>query len=146
MTPSIVFQILNTAILPVWVLMIVAPRWKATHLLINSYLVPLLLAVAYFAIVVTNLGAILGADFGSLEGIKKLFKGALDNEWFLSAAWFHYLAFDMFVGTWILNDSQKHNIHHAFIIPCLFFTLMLGPVGFLLYYIIRLLYPKKSNQ
>jgi hypothetical protein len=142
MTASLLFQILNTAILPVWLMMIIAPKWRVTLWVVNSYLVPVLLAVAYVGIVCTNLGAIWGADFGSLQGIKTLFRGALENEWFLAAAWFHYLAFDLVVGGGILNDSQKLGINHFLIIPCLFFTLMLGPAGFLLYLIVRVAHRK----
>jgi hypothetical protein len=140
MNAELVFTIFNTAILPIWILMLVAPKWKVTLWLINSYLVPLALALAYAIIIFSNIGGILGADFGSLKGIQALFAGASQAPYFAAAAWFHYLAFDMLVGTWILNDSQKSGITHWLIIPCLFFTFMLGPVGFLLYHIIKMLY------
>ena len=81
-------------------------------------------------------------DFGSLQGVGKLF----ENPYALTAGWIHYLAFDMFVGAWEVNDSQKHGISHFLVIPCLFFTLMFGPIGLILYFIIRWVKTKKLLQ
>jgi hypothetical protein len=45
----------------------------------------------------------------------------------------HYLAFDLFVGSWEVRDSQRRRMPHLFIIPSLVLTFLLGPVGFLTY-------------
>jgi len=142
MQAEIVFSIFNTLVLPVWLLMIVAPRWKVTKWIIYSYAVPLAISLAYAIIIFSNFGAMGEADFSSLEGIKALFSKGTD--WTITAAWFHYLAFDLLVGTWILKDSQEKSISHWFIIPCLFFTFMLGPVGFVLYYVLQFFFTKKN--
>jgi hypothetical protein len=60
-----------------------------------------------------------------------------ENKEAVLAGWVHYLAFDLFVGTWIVSNSQKLNIRHLYILPCLFFTFMLGPIGLLMYFIVR---------
>jgi membrane protein required for beta-lactamase induction len=62
----------------------------------------------------------------------------------LVAGWVHYLAFDLFVGNWMLINGRKHNVSHLALIPCLFFTFMLGPVGLLLYFIVRAIKTKKA--
>jgi hypothetical protein len=54
-------------------------------------------------------------------------------------AWVHFLAFDLFVGRWIYLDSQQRRISAWLMAPVLFLTLMLGPVGFLFYLIVRAL-------
>ncbi|MDP9230613.1 MAG: ABA4-like family protein, partial [Bacteroidota bacterium] len=72
-------------------------------------------------------------SFGSLAGVMALFQ----NPRLLVAGWVHYLAFDLLTGVFIKNNSLKHGISHWLVIPCLFFTFMLGPVGLLLYMIIR---------
>lgn len=136
MNIEIIFSIFNTLILPQWLLMIVAPKWKWTLWLVNSYLIPIALAVAYaFLVLPTLFGGGEMPDFSSFAGVKNLFK--VGNDAVVAGGWFHYLAFDLLVGSWILNDSQKHQIKHWFIAPCLFFTLMAGPVGFLLYQIVK---------
>ncbi|MCL4859521.1 MAG: DUF4281 domain-containing protein [Caldilineaceae bacterium] len=50
-----------------------------------------------------------------------------------AVAWIHFLAFDLFVGRWIYLDSRTQGGSVWLASPCLFFTLMLGPLGFLLY-------------
>ncbi len=74
-----------------------------------------------------------GGGFGSLEAVGILFA----NPYVMTAGWIHYLAFDLFVGAWELNDSQKQGIPHWFVIPCLLITFILGPAGLALYLIIR---------
>ena len=71
------------------------------------------------------------ADFSSLEGIVTLFKKATPES--AAAGWLHYLAFDFWVGTWIIKHSRKRKISHKIIVLPLLFTFMLGPVGVLIY-------------
>ena len=66
------------------------------------------------------------------------------NQWVVLAGWIHYLAFDLFVGGWEVRDSQARGISHWFVIPCLILTFLLGPIGFLLYHIVRLAAPHKN--
>jgi len=48
-------------------------------------------------------------------------------------AWAHFLAFDLFVGRWVYLDSRERKISAWLVSPILFFVLMLGPLGLLLY-------------
>ena len=72
-------------------------------------------------------------SFGSLDGVAALFV----NREALLAGWIHYLAFDLLTGIFIVNNARKNGIGIALLLPCLFFTFMLGPVGLLLYLLIR---------
>ena len=56
--------------------------------------------------------------------------------------WVHFLAFDLFVGRWAYLDSREKNISALLMAPVLFFILMLGPFGFLLYLLLREIYPQ----
>ena len=62
----------------------------------------------------------------------------------LLAGWVHYLAFDLFVGAWIVATAPKYGIAHWLVLPCLFFTLMAGPVGLLLYFILRATFGRRA--
>ena len=139
MTAEQIFSIANTVAIIGWILLAVAPRWKFTDKIVLSGALPILLSIAYLVLIVIFFGQGEG-DFGTLSGVMKLFT----NEWTVVAAWIHYLAFDLFVGIWEVKDSQKRGISHWFVVPCLFFTLMLGPIGFLLYSILRVLYSRKQ--
>lgn len=132
MTPDLVFKIANIIALIPWVLMAALPRWSVTEKLINSYTFPVLLAAVYIFYIAISLGKASGG-FSTLDGVAKLFR----NKNALLAGWVHYLVFDLFVGTWEWRDAIQNGVSHFILLPCLFFTLMFGPAGFLLYYIIR---------
>jgi Domain of unknown function (DUF4281) len=51
--------------------------------------------------------------------------------------WIHYLAFDLFVGLWVARNADRHGYPRLVQIPILFFVLMAGPFGLLLYLILR---------
>ncbi len=138
MSPEKIFSLCNTAAPIGWLLMVIAPRWIVTRKLVLSGIYPLLLGLVYLTLIVLYFGEAEG-NFGSLQGVAQLFA----NPFALTAGWIHYLAFDMFIGAWEVNDSQKHAISHFLIIPCLFLTFMFGPIGLLLYFTIRSVKTKK---
>ena len=130
---GIVFKICNYTALAGWLLLAVAPRWKGTQYIVHTAAVPLLLAVAYLYFIVTGFGGEGEGGFGSLEGVMALFTQPRA----VLAGWIHYLVFDLFIGAWEVRDAQRLRISHWLLLPCLFFTLMLGPVGLLLYFTLR---------
>ena len=132
MTPETLFSISNTVALVGWIFLILVPRWKWTTQFITPFLIPLLLGLVYVTLIGTNFGSS-GGDFSSLEGVKTLFA----NDYVLVAGWVHYLVFDLFVGSWILRDSQRREINHFIIIPCLLGSFLFGPAGLVLYFAIR---------
>jgi hypothetical protein len=130
--PEKVFQICNSIVLIPWLLMIIAPQWAFTKVVIQSYSFPILLAVVYAIYIIITFGKTSG-NFFSLSGVERLFR----NRQVLLAAWVHYLVFDLFVGSWEWADAQVHHISHWFLVPCLLLTLMFGPFGFLVYIVLR---------
>ncbi|MBX7164862.1 MAG: DUF4281 domain-containing protein [Pirellulales bacterium] len=132
MSTDTLFSIANSSVLPIWLLLALAPGWKVTHWIVGSCAVPLALAALYLVLIATNLNGAEG-DFGSLDGIAKLFA---DRE-VLLAGWVHYLVFDLFIGTWEVRDARRIGVPHLVVVPCLFLTLMLGPVGLLAYFVCR---------
>jgi hypothetical protein len=94
---------------------------------------PLLLAVVYTGLLVGHWGES-GGNFQTLTGVSTLF----ENHWLLLAGWVHYLAFDLFIGAWEVRDSKALGISHWIVLPCLALTFLFGPVGLLLYFLIRI--------
>jgi hypothetical protein len=133
MRAETIFSIANFTALAGWVLLIAAPGWAGTRRIILSGAVPLLLSTAYLVLIVLFFGSAEGG-FGGLAEVLKL----LNNHWATLAGWIHYLAFDLFVGSWEVRDAQERGISHWFVVPCLVLTFLLGPIGFLLYHIVRL--------
>ena len=130
---NILFTICNTSILFVWGCILFFPKSTLSKYLISFPWVPLVFSFFYIYFLVLS-GGITDADFSSLQGILKLFKQATPES--ASAGWLHYLAFDFWVGTWIIRHSQKNEIKHLYIIFPLLFTFMLGPVGILAYSVV----------
>jgi len=133
MTPSEVFSIANMIAMPMWILMILLPKWKVTRSLIDYKVIPLILAVIYAIYIFISLSGGGGMDFGSLESVMALF--TVENA--VLAGWVHYLAFDLLVGMWMIDQNKELGIHQLLMAPCLLGTFMLGPVGFLLFMILR---------
>ena len=131
MTPEVWFSIANTSVLPGWLLLTLAPRWRWTGL-ISGRILPLALAVLYAAVLGSQIGRLDGG-FSSLDAVARLFA----NPWALLAGWVHYLAFDLFVGSWMVRNAQEHGVRHWLIVPCLILTFLFGPTGLLLYLALR---------
>lgn len=131
MNASDVFQIVNALVLPAWLLLIVAPKKKWRNPVIYAFAAAL--AAAYTFYVLTGLHNFDPEAFGSLAGVQALFT----NDEAILAGWVHYLVFDLLIGNWIVNQSIKHGIRHYLIVPCVMLSFMFGPVGYLLFTIIK---------
>ena len=140
MTPDQVFSIVNAVALVAWILLIVLPRQRWVAGVATAFVVPGFFAVAYIAIVVTQFGRGPGG-FSSLTGVAQLFS----NPWVLLAGWIHYLAFDLFVGSWEVRDARDRGIPHLAVVPCLALTFLLGPAGWLLYVVVRVAFGTRST-
>ena len=135
MSPEAVFKLANMLVLPQWLLMAFAPHWIVTRWLMNTYVIPVCLAVIYIVYLFGG-GPIDFSAFGTLSGVKNLFSTGGDGV--MLAGWVHYLAFDLIAGSVIVRDAQEKAIPHWFVVIPLFCCFMLGPVGLLLYWLIRL--------
>lgn len=126
-----IFKLVNMAIIPAWILIAFFPQKEFTNKLVFSYAWHIVLAVLYTVFIVWGLleNTTPGGGMGTLEALRIGF----ENDKILVAAWLHYLVFDLFVGTWIAKDALEKNINSWYLKPILLFTLMAGPVGFLLY-------------
>lgn len=125
------FTIANPFPMPAWLLLVFLPRWRFTLPAVRLLIVPLL-AVAYAALIIARFGQS-GGDFGSLAGVQRLFS----DPYALTAGWIHYLAFDLFVGAWIVEDALARRLPAWVRIVPLPLTLMFGPAGLLLYLALR---------
>jgi hypothetical protein len=131
-SPEQIFSLCGALVLPGWLLLVFLPRWRWTARLVCPVIIPLVLAVVYLWLVATNFGRTSG-DFNSLAGVAQLFQ----NPKALLAGWIHYLAFDLFIGSWEVRDAQRVGLHHLLVVPCLVLTFLFGPVGLLLYFALR---------
>ena len=133
MSPDSVFQTCNTIAMVGWiVLLIISPFWSSFDKFLIGIIITLFAIVyAWLIFQVFTPGDF--EKFSSLNGVMELFT----DKTAVTAGWVHYLAFDLLTGIWIKKNAQKYNIHHLILVPCLFLTFMLGPIGLLLYLLVR---------
>ena len=139
MTPDSIFQICSTIAMVGWLLLIIASPFLQG---IDKFLISIVIAVfciVYAWLIFLSFAPADIKGFGSLDGVMRLFQ----NKTLVTAGWVHYLAFDLMTGVWIKKNSVKYGISHWIIIPCLLFTFMLGPIGLLLYLLIRTIKAKQ---
>ena len=132
---DMIFSFSSLLVMPLWGLMIFAPLWRVTKTIMQSPWVIAPAALLYAVLVLPNVASVLPAVSNpSLEGIRTL----LSTGSGATIAWVHFLAFDLFVGRWAYLESRALNLNVFAMAVVLFFTLMLGPVGALLYLGLRL--------
>ena len=125
-------------------MLILIPNSKITRIFVNSIILPLVLATTYVYVIYQ---AILLDE--SLLDIFKLYL-SLDNlytvfatENFLLIFWIHFLALNLFLGSWVSRDGVKYNISRSLIFLPLILIYFTGPLGLVLYWLIRVFYAKK---
>ena len=135
-----IFSLTNGAALLGWVALAFLPRRPLTMSAI-LYLGVALLCAAYLAVFVALLG--FGVD-PVRTGVEAPFRydvsgiqALLSSEGGVTLAWTHFLAFDLFVGSWIARDADAKDFSRIWQVPILFATLMAGPIGLLIWLVIR---------
>jgi hypothetical protein len=122
MDPALAFQVLNSVVLPWWAVWLVAPRSRWARLLASHAAVFVALALAYASLLATAMvsgGAGGGFDFDGM-------RAAMGTPLGFLAGWTHFIVFDLFVGAWIVRESNRLSVEPR---PYLFFALMAGPIG-----------------
>lgn len=129
------FSLSSLLVMPFWFLMIFLPGWTWTKRVIASPWIAAFAAALYVVLVLPGvlqiLPAVMNPSLGGIQALLATPAGA-------TIAWVHFLAFDLCVGRWVYLDSRERNFSPWFVSPILFFVLMLGPLGFLVYLFVRL--------
>lgn len=129
------FSVASAAAMLGWLMLIASlftpPRIGAGLRLAAGRVVPALLSLGYVACLLLWWRGAPGG-FDSLASVAALF----GVPGLLLAGWVHYLAFDLLVGRWQVDDAAAIGVHGAqawWLVPCLLLTFMFGPAGWLLY-------------
>ncbi len=124
-----------------WIALIISPiipKWSDR---IATYISPGLLSLAYMSLILAFWANAEGG-FDTLANVQLLFT----QSEIAMAGWLHYLAFDLFMGAWIVREARKASISHWFIIPILPMTLLFGPIGFVLFLALKAGLSLRRNQ
>jgi len=134
----------NLGVLPFWLMLIFIPNNRVTQILTNSIILPLILASAYCytiyqAILLDETIIEIFKLYLSLDNLYTIFA----TESFLLVFWLHFLALNLFLGSWVSRDGVKYNITRGVVFFPLIVIYFSGPIGIVLYWLIRVFYSKK---
>lgn len=132
MEPASIFNFGNTFVLLGWILLLAMPNWKYTQTLVLNGVI-LLLGIIYTFLILKDIGEFDPSSFNSLENVKALFQ----SDGAVAAGWMHYLAFDLFVGAYIVRKSKELGLPrfvYSLILP---FAFMFGPIGYVIFVVVR---------
>lgn len=127
-----VFSLASGGAMIGWGVLTLAPRVPIVMTMIRAGLIGAL-SLVYALLIFVYFFRIDGGGFGSIAEVRTLFLSDAG----LTAGWIHYLAFDLFVGQWIATEADRLGWGRLFQAPLLLATFMFGPIGLLIFLIIR---------
>jgi hypothetical protein len=101
-----------------------------------------MLSVIYSIIIIHSLSGFDWRSFSTLQNVRKLFQ----SDETLLAGWIHYLAFDLFMGVYILKKTQELKIPHLFNLFLLPLTFLFGPLGYTVFMSIKIYKSKNETH
>lgn len=127
-----VFSLASSTAMVGWLMLILLPRWPVLIAFLRYGLIGAL-SLTYAVLIFVYFSRVEGGGFGSIAEVRALFM----SDPVLVAGWVHYLAFDLFIGTWIAAEADKHGYNRLLQVPVLIATFMFGPLGLLLFCLTR---------
>ena len=145
-TIETIYLWLNFGVIPIWLVLIFFPNSKLNKIFLTSIFLPLIFGLIYVYIFYQLM--LLNEDildylsiYSGLDGLADLFT----NELFLLIFWVHFLAINLFLGSWVSRDALKHNMPKIFSAISLILIYFTGPIGLIVYWIVRIFFAKKIS-
>ena len=145
-TIETLYMWVNLGVLPFWFILIVFPQSHLSRIFVTSIFPFLILGGVYIFILYKSY--LIGYDFDDnfslylgLSELSRLFEDHL----YIMIFWTHFIAINLFIGGWIVKDSQKFSINKVLMAVPLIMTYLIGPIGLFLYWIIRIFYAKRIS-
>ena len=145
-TIEILYMWVNIGVLPFWFILIIFPQSHLSRIFVTSIFPFFILSGVYIFILYKSY--LTGYDFDGnftlylgLNELSRLFEDHL----YIMIFWTHFIAMNLFIGGWIVKDSQKFSINKVLLAIPLIVTYLTGPIGLFLYWIIRIFYAKRIS-
>ena len=140
LTSENIYLLANWGVIPFWLMLLTIPNQPITKVLVNSVIVPLILASAYVYLAYKlYLDGEVFDVFQLYFGLDSLYS-IYSNEIFLLIFWLHFLSISLFIGSWISREAQKYMIPKILTMLSLILTYFSGPVGLVFYWIVRIFF------
>ena len=145
-TIDMIYLWLNIVVIPFWLILMFFPNSKFCGVFVSSVFPIFVLSMIYLYLIyyyfisgydfVQNFSLYLGLDY-----LGELFS----ERAFLIIFWTHFLTINLFCGSWIVSDSRKFSISKILVFIPLVITYFTGPLGILIYWLIRIFYAKRIS-
>jgi hypothetical protein len=129
-----VFELSNLVVLPFWALMVLLPTWAMTRRIIGSPWIVAPPAILYF-VTLLPVAAMVMPEV--INPVQARIMSLLGTPTGTTLAWAHFVAFDLFVGRWMYLESRRRQYSPWWVSPILVLTLFVGPIGLLIYLVVR---------
>ena len=145
-TIETLYMWVNLGVLPFWFILIVFPQSHLSRIFVTSIFPFLILGGVYIFILYKSYLSSYDFDgnftlYLGLYELSRLFEDHL----YIMIFWTHFIAINLFIGGWIVKDSQKFSINKVLMAVPLIVTYLIGPIGLFLYWIIRIFYAKRIS-
>ena len=143
-TLKMVYLWLNLGVLPFWFVLVFFPKSQVCKVFVTSIFPIFILSLFYtYLLYITHMeGYDFLQNFKLYLGLDKI-SNLFENQSFLILFWVHFLAMNLFCGNWIVNDSQMFGMNKFIVSIPLTITYLIGPIGIVVYWIIRIFYAKR---
>ena len=145
-TIETLYMWVNLGVLPFWFILIIFPQSHLSRIFVTSIFPFFILSGVYIFILYKSY--LTGYDFDGnftlylgLSELSRLFEDHL----YIMIFWTHFIAINLFIGGWIVKDSQKFSINKVLMAVPLIVTYLIGPIGLFFYWIIRIFYAKRIS-
>ena len=145
-TTEMIYVWLNIGVVPFWLILIVFPKSNICRFIVSSIFPIIVFATIYTYLIILfyKSGYNFLENFSLYKGLPYL-NELMQNNSFLITFWIHFLAINLFCGSWIVRDCQRFQISKYLAFFPLLLTYFVGPLGIFLYWIVRIFFAKKIS-
>jgi len=145
-TIETLYMWVNLGVLPFWFILIVFPQSHLSRIFVTSIFPFFILSGVYIFILYKSylIGYDFDGNFSLYLGLTELSR-LFEDHLYIMIFWTHFIAINLFIGGWIVKDSQKFSINKVLMAVPLIVTYLIGPIGLFLYWIIRIFYAKRIS-
>ena len=143
---EMIYLWINIGVLPFWFLLLFFPETKLCKIFVTSIFPILIFAVVdlYLIFEFYKAGFNLFDNFSLYLGLDQLINLFTDSNYII-IFWIHFLAINLFCGSWIVRDYQKFGMSKYLTFIPLVLTYFIGPLGIFIYWLIRIFFSKKID-
>ena len=145
-TIETLYMWINLGVLPFWFILIMFPQSHLSRIFVTSIFPFFILSGVYIFILYKSylIGYDFDGNFSLYLGLSELSR-LFEDHLYIMIFWTHFIAINLFIGGWIVKDSQKFSINKVLIAVPLIVTYLIGPIGLFLYWVIRIFYAKRIS-